>query len=282
MTSQHPQIIDYEKQHPGQGSLNNHKALVMTARLPGDKKRGKIAALVSSPINHPLTGKRVGFHLGELCHAKFIFCEAGYEVDIYSTEGGPVEWDEESDPDKNQHASHDLLSAGFLSRPLFREKLQKTKKLVDLDPTDYVAIWLVGGMGPSTTFRHNPVLEKALAKFADTGKGIGGVCHGPSVLLDARNSKGDLIVRGKKWTAITDEEEKVLEKLTGTKNQIYWIESEARKIADTTFMAGEAFQQHAIRDDNLVTGQQNHSAILAAQLLIEAIHSAQVQFLGVN
>ena len=281
MTTQHP-TEGHNNQLGNQtnSALNNQKALMMTARPLDGKHRGKVAALVSSPITHPITGKQAGFYLGELCHAKFIFCEAGYEVDIYSTEGGNVVWDEHSDPNTGEMGSHDLLSAGFLSRELFKTKLKNTKPLTSLNPDDYVAIWMAGGQAPSITFRNNPVLEKVLAKFHEQGKGIGAVCHGTAALLSARDSSGNFIIKGKKWTGFTDEEEKALEKKTGTKNQPYWIESEARKIPDTHFFAGEPFQQHAIRDGSLVTAQQQNSALLGAQLLMEAIHASQVKFLG--
>jgi hypothetical protein len=36
----------------------------------------------------------------------------------------------------------------------------------------------------------------------------------------------------------------------------FWIEQEARKIANTNFVVSGRFRSHAVRDGRLVTGQQ--------------------------
>jgi putative intracellular protease/amidase len=65
------------------------------------------------------------------------------------------------------------------------------------------------------------------------------VCHATSVLLDARDSAGELIVTGKRWTGFTAAEEEYVEANVGRRFQPFWIELEAAKIPQTTFVAGE-------------------------------------------
>jgi putative intracellular protease/amidase len=48
------------------------------------------------------------------------------------------------------------------------------------------------------------------------------------------------------------------------------IEDEARKLG-ADFVAAPAFQPHALRDGNLITGQQQHSGAETARLVIEAL-----------
>ena len=55
--------------------------------------------------------------------------------------------------------------------------------------------------------------------------------------------------------------------IVGRKIQPFWIEDEARKLENTNFMVNARFKPHAVRDGNLITGQQQ----AAARLMIEAL-----------
>ena len=53
--------------------------------------------------------------------------------------------------------------------------------------------------------------------------------------------------------------------------QPFWIEEEAKKLPDTNFMVSGRFKSHAIRDDNLITGQQQYSGTAVARLIVAAL-----------
>jgi putative intracellular protease/amidase len=91
------------------------------------------------------------------------------------------------------------------------------------------------------------------------------------LLLEATTSKGELIVKGKTWTGFANSEEEFADNFVKMKIQPYWIEEEARKIPDTTFKVKEAFTPYAIADGNLITGQQQNSGGVAAELLLEQL-----------
>lgn len=55
------------------------------------------------------------------------------------------------------------------------------------------------------------------------------------------------------------------------KIQPFRIEDEARKIPNTNFIVHKRFMAFAVRDGNLITGQQQYSGKAAARLLIEAL-----------
>jgi putative intracellular protease/amidase len=57
----------------------------------------------------------------------------------------------------------------------------------------------------------------------------------------------------------------------GQKIQPFWIEDEARKLPNTNFIVNGRFKPHAVRDGNLITGQQQYSGTAAARLLIETL-----------
>jgi putative intracellular protease/amidase len=124
------------------------------------------------------------------------------------------------------------------------------------------------------TFRGNPTLEKCFAAFYESGKPSAAVCHSTTLLLDAKKSNGEHIVKGKTWTGFADSEEEFADQSVGMKIQPYRIESEARKMANTHFKIAPAFSSYAIRDGNLITGQQQNSGAAAARMLVEAIEES--------
>ncbi|MEM9528611.1 MAG: type 1 glutamine amidotransferase domain-containing protein, partial [Bacteroidota bacterium] len=55
--------------------------------------KGKILMVASSPAVSKQTGWPIGFWAAELTHPLHVFQEAGYEVELASTEGGKIEMD---------------------------------------------------------------------------------------------------------------------------------------------------------------------------------------------
>ena len=77
----------------------------------GMPSNGKILMVVSSPAVSEQTGWPIGFWAAELTHPLHVFQEAGYEVELVSTEGGEVVMDSYSDPtDASGYAAHDVIS----------------------------------------------------------------------------------------------------------------------------------------------------------------------------
>ncbi len=54
-------------------------------------------------------------------------------------------------------------------------------------------------------------------------------------------------------------------------HQPFRIQDQADSLTGTNFIVGPAFSAHALRDGNLVTGQQQHSGGEAARLVIQAL-----------
>jgi putative intracellular protease/amidase len=121
------------------------------------------------------------------------------------------------------------------------------------------------------TFAGDSALHQLVASFYEARKAVAVVCHATCVLLHARTSDGRLLVEGKTWTGFADAEEAFADSFVGQRIQPFWIETEARKIAGTNFITGGTFKAFAVRDGNLITGQQQFSGAAAARLMIEAL-----------
>lgn len=260
--------------------VKNHKISKMSTvtevqsyvHFHGAPTKGKILMVASSPATSKQTGWPIGFWAAELTHPLRVFQEAGYEVELVSTEGGKLMMDTYSNPtDASGYSAGDVISLGYMQQKWFNAMLENTKKLTDVDTKNYAAIFLVGGQGPMYTYRGNKDLEKLFANFYESGKPSAAVCHSTTLLLEAKKSNGELLVKGKTWTGFADAEEEFADKAVGQKIQPYRIETEAKKIAGTTFKVAAPFSSYAIADGNLITGQQQNSGAAAAELLVKML-----------
>jgi putative intracellular protease/amidase len=95
-----------------------------------------------------------------------------------------------------------------------------------------------------------------------------GACLGGEATAAADDT---LLVEGKAWTGFANSEEQYVDEYVGQKVQPFWIEEEAKKLANTNFIVNSRFKPHAVRDGNLITGQQQYSGAAAAALMIEAL-----------
>lgn len=254
--------------------MNMTKEKLNYVHTHGAPSKGKILMVASSPSISEQTGWPIGFWAAELTHPLFVFQEAGYEVELVSTQGGKLEMDAFSNPmDESRYSAHDIISLGYLQKEGFKSMLENTKKLTEADHKAYDAIFLVGGQGPMYTFRGNKDLEQLFVSFYESGKPSAAVCHSTTLLLDAKKSDGELLVSGKTWTGFADAEEEYADQAVGQKIQPYRIESEARKIPNTVFKVAAPFSSYAIQDGNLITGQQQNSGAAAATMVVELLNS---------
>jgi len=80
-------------------------------------------------------------------------------------------------------------------------------------------------------------------------------------------------VKGRRVTAFTNSEE---EKVGLTKAVPFLLETKLRSLG-ADFVAAPDFQPHALRDGNLITGQNPASSEQVAQLILEALEANRVK-----
>lgn len=234
-------------------------------------RKRKILMVVSNPAVSSTTGWPVGFWAAELTHAYKLFLENGYDVTIASPKGGRVEVDALSDPrDSSGYSKDDSISLGYLNDRNFMSLLDNTSKVSDLSSNDFDAIVVVGGQGPMFTFRNESGLQNTFLEFYNKGKVSAALCHATSLLLYLKDKDGKPLIEGKKITGFTDEEEDFSDKAVGKKMMPFRIEDEAKKLG-AEFRKATAFEPFALKDGNLITGQQQHSGAEVAKLVVDSL-----------
>jgi putative intracellular protease/amidase len=244
---------------------------------PQEPKR--IAMVLSNPATSTTTGWPVGFWWSELAHPYLAFHEVGYQIDLFSPDGGPCSGDAMSDPrDASGYSSDDLVSMGFIATSKLAALVDKTRPVSEIDVKAYDAIVVAGGQAPMFTFEKARALHAKFVEFFEAGKIAAALCHGVAVLRYARLSSGEPLVKGKTVTGFANVEEDFADNavwsmglLARDKHVMPWrIEDELRKLGGNFVQAG-LWRSFATRDGNLITGQQNFSGGATAALVIEAL-----------
>jgi putative intracellular protease/amidase len=244
-----------------------HHEVVDTTR----RRRPTVLMVVANPTVSTTTGWPVGFWAAELFHPLHDFARARYEVTVASPEGGKVEIDAMSDPrDPSRWSADDVISMGSLHTPEIMGRLERTPALRDLDLDAFDALVVCGGQGPMFQFREHEDLQRAIARSFEAEKPTAALCHGVSALIDVTLADGSYLVRGRTVTGFANVEEDYSDAAVGMTVMPYRVEDELRKRGANYVQAG-LFKAFAIRDQNLITGQQQYSATKVAELVIEAL-----------
>lgn len=222
--------------------------------------KGQVLFVCTSNSKLGDTDQKTGAWIGEIAAPYFIFKEAGYDVTIASVQGGEVPLDEnslkaEEPPSKRMLGDDEAMLQLKQSVPLERVH----------DPLAYDAIFLPGGHGVMWDLPDNQKLQDILRKAHEGGKIISAVCHGPAGLVNAKDSSGKHIVSGKQVFCFSDAEEAEVQK----QDVIPWSLEAKMREAGAQVIGGKKWEVHAVRDGNLITGQNPQSAARVAELVVE-------------
>ena len=217
-----------------------------------------------------------GFFLGELVEPVERILAAGYEVAFTSPRGATPTLDLDS-----LHAIYWMGASDERERALRRmiasEKLRHPLPLEQVAASDYVGLFVPGGHAPMVDLARSPALGRILRAFHADGKPTGVLCHGPAALLAAlphRDEAGRAWpYRGYRMAIFTAMEESVSETFFLGGEVPYLIDERlAEAGADLCCnLVNPLSPGHAIRDRELVTGQNPYSAEPFAELFVDAL-----------
>jgi putative intracellular protease/amidase len=239
----------------------------------------RVAIVISNPATSTTTGWPVGFWWSELAHPYLRFHEKGYEIEVFSPNGGKCEPDAMSDPrDPSGYSAGDLISMGFIATPKLAGLTESTRKAADIDVSSFDAIVVAGGQGPMFTYEHATGLQKKFVEFYEAGKVACALCHGVAILRYATSSSGEALVKGKTVTGFANVEEDFADQAVwsmkllprGTHIMPWRIEDEMKRLG-ANYVQGGMWRGFAVRDGNLITGQQNFSGTETAEMVVRAI-----------
>lgn len=198
--------------------------------------------------------KNTGVYLEEFAVPFLIFEKSGIEMTIASPEGGISPVDENSLSCSNPEEWDKCIKI-----------LRNTRRLSTVDYKTFDGVYFPGGHGPVFDLAGDLNIAKIVEYFFNEGKLISAICHGLAGLVNAKRDDGKSILYHKKVTSFTNEEERIV-KLTELVP--FLLESRLKEL-NADYIAHKPWSEHVETDGHIITGQNQNSAQLLAEKIIE-------------
>jgi putative intracellular protease/amidase len=217
----------------------------------------KILMVLTSHDRLGDTGKKTGFWLEELAAPYYVFKDAGAKIVLASPKGGQPPLDPKSDAPDAQTAA----TVRFNEDADALAALAATQKLKEVVDGEFDAVFYPGGHGPLWDLADDPDSLRLIEQTFSAGKPLAAVCHGPAVLRHARGALGEPLVKDKRVTGFSNEEEAAV----GLAEVVpFSLEDELKKNG-ARYERGALWQSYVVTDGRLVTGQNPASSAEAAE-----------------
>ncbi|KAG1779753.1 class I glutamine amidotransferase-like protein [Suillus placidus] len=216
---------------------------------------------VFTSANQTLTGASTGWYLPEAAHPYYVLAPH-FTVDFASPAGPNPPVDEYS----IQTFPDDV--GKFLENSEVQKKLSTAKKLSEVNPDNYDAIFYVGGHGPVLDLAVDPVNIQLAFKFYRAGKLVAAVCHGPAALVGVTDESGKSIFAGKPVTGFSNVEEEQVNKV---KDVPFLLEDKISSLGGKYEKAAEPWGPKVVIAGNLITGQNPASAHPIGEAILQAL-----------
>lgn len=234
-----------------------------TAQKSNKKGMKKVLFVVTSNDKLGNTGEKTGFWSEEFAAPYYELLDQGIEITIASPLGGqpPI------DPKSADPSSATEDTKRFDADKTLQEKLKNTHKLSTINQKDYDAVFYPGGHGPLWDLVEDKSSIALIESFYTHNKPVAFVCHAPAVLKNVK-VKGEYLVKGKKVTGFTNEEEEAV----GLTKVVPFLLEDALTQNGAKFSKIGNWQPYAVEDGLLITGQNPASSKLVAGKLLQQLN----------
>lgn len=204
--------------------------------------------------------RKTGFFFPEIAHPFEELDKAGIAVEFASPSGGWTPFD--------AYDENDAAQKGFFGSKAFC-RLNRSRKLSEVDAADYDAILVPGGLGPMVDIQRNADVQRAVVRAWTTSRIVAAVCHGPCALLGVDLGDGTPFVRGRKLTSFSKMEEHDY-----AREDVPYELEDALRAEGAEYSSTSNWQPHVVFDGRLMTGQNPASAAPLGKELVAALKKA--------
>jgi putative intracellular protease/amidase len=220
----------------------------------------KILFVLTSAATMGDSDKPTGLWLEDFTEPYYALRDGGYDIDVVSIAGGKVPLDPASlggdeTPQSDQRFNEDPQARGIL---------ENTRSVDQVDFGAYDAVFLPGGHGTMWDLPGSAALARGVEQLYAAGKPVAAVCHGPAGLVSAKGPDGRPLVAGKRVSAFTEAEEDAVK----LKDKIPFLLDQRLRELGAEVVEAPPFQEMAVADGHLITGQNPQSAAKTAELLM--------------
>jgi putative intracellular protease/amidase len=222
------------------------------------------------------TGHPTGLWAEELTTPYYVLREGGADVTLASIRGGEVPFDPRSlpqteaggegeEPAERQEVPPSVTR--FLADEAAMAAVRSTPSVEAVADRDFDAIFLPGGHGTMWDLPESEALALLVGRMFDQGRLVAAVCHGPAGLVGAKRADGRPIVEGRRVTSFTNSEEEGV----GLRDVVPFLLEDRLKELGGRWEGAADWQPHAVRDGNLVTGQNPQSSGPVARTILQTL-----------
>jgi putative intracellular protease/amidase len=210
------------------------------------------------------TGHDTGFWLEEFATPYYIFKDANVDLTLASPDGGQPPLDPKSDAPDFQTESTERFKGDSEAQA----DLANTLKLSDVSPEEFDAVFYPGGHGPLWDLAEDKNSIALIENMYASGKPVAAVCHAPAVLRHTRTSDGSPLIQGKSVTGFSNSEEEAVQ----LSNVVPFLLEDELSAKGAKYSKLDDWQDYAIADGNLITGQNPASSGSVAKAVLEALN----------
>ncbi|NJW53208.1 type 1 glutamine amidotransferase domain-containing protein [Salinimicrobium oceani] len=225
----------------------------------------KILMVLTSHDQLGDTGKKTGFWVEEFAAPYYILANAGAEITLASPNGGqpPI------DPSSTTEDAQTDATRRFDKDEELQKKLAMTKKLEDVEASNFDGVFYPGGHGPLWDLANDLKSISLIEDFNQQMKPMAFVCHAPGVLANVEDHKNPL-VRGKNVTGFANSEEDAV----GLSDVVPFKVEDKMNQLGANFSKGEDWSSYVMVDGKLITGQNPASSEKAARELLRMLQKS--------
>lgn len=223
----------------------------------------KILIILTSHDQLGDTGEKTGFWLEEFAAPYYVFKDAGADITLASPKGGQPPLDPKSELEDFQTEATRRFNGDRDSQ----KALTSTQKLSNLNATDYDAVFYPGGHGPLWDLVNDQDSIHLIEEFWAQKKPVSAVCHAPIVLVNAKDQKGEYLVKGRSVTGFTNDEEAAVQ-LTDV---VPHLVEDSLIQRGGEYAKADIFTPFIQQDGNLITGQNPASSELVAEAVLKQL-----------
>lgn len=225
----------------------------------------KVLIVETNVMRYQGTNDPTGLWLGEAAEFVDEMQKAGIAVDYVSPKGGFVPLDPRSMKYTDAAIMRVYENSDFVQRAL-----TQTLKPAEVDPSDYAAIYYTGGHGVMWDFPDNPELQALAMAIYHHGGYVTSVCHGIAGLLNLKDDDGQYVIAGRQITGFTTAEEII----AGKKSVVPFLNKNVAEKHGAHFQKRRFYTEYAVKDGQLLTGQNPFSVRAVAKLLKKELQAS--------
>lgn len=204
-------------------------------------------------------GQQTGLWLEEFAIPYQVFRDNKVPVRVASPTGGKVPIDPRSVPDDAQKEQWKDAIA----------ELENTRPLEEIWEDGFVGVFVPGGHGAMFDMPDNPLVAGVLERTWAQGGVVSAVCHGPAALVGVRDEDGVPLVKNRRVSCFTNEEEREV----GLDEVMpFLLETRLQELGAEIHNKGK-FEPQVVTDGRLVTGQNPPSSEVTAKAVVDALYS---------